>query len=222
MRIPRRIWRHLGLVSLLSIVVAAMGIGSTAVARSVAAQRQTDGEFIGRTDNPDLFVGVITDGANVFAFVCDGTEAGVSRWGWFRGTASQGDAQLTDANGNALAIRLTGDAVAGSVTFGDGVTNSFQLEKAVREAGLFRLETTVGNDTVVGGWIVLPDGDLRGQLQRRPVMAAPAQTAGGSSAFIGTGNFNPQTGTASIKDGTSNTIVMPTRLTPGIIAILIG
>jgi hypothetical protein len=44
------------------------------------------------------------------------------------------------------------------------------------------LETTVGSDTVVGGWFVLPNDDRRGQLQGRPIMPAPVQLVGGAPA----------------------------------------
>ncbi|MGH2584462.1 MAG: hypothetical protein ACRDJE_06055 [Dehalococcoidia bacterium] len=86
---------------------------------------------------------------------------------------------------------------------------------ALGDAGLFRLDETLADQTVVGGWIVLNDGARRGQLQI---------TDGTSNTLrpAGTGGFNAQSGTASISDGTSNTIVTAVKITSGIIAILIG
>ena len=52
-----------------------------------AAPRQAAQSFVGWIPETDAFVAVVTNGQAVVAYLCDGTEeAGISVYGWFRGT----------------------------------------------------------------------------------------------------------------------------------------
>jgi hypothetical protein len=162
---------------------------------------------VGRLSTTDSFAGFVVGRDTVLAYVCNGTDAGVSRYGWFRGTLGpDGSFQGQDSSGNRLSARLIGDSVSGSVTFDDGTAATFQLDRAVRDAGLFRFERTVSNDTVVGGWIVVNDGDVRGQIEHR--------SASGGATFIGTGSFDPVTHTVQIAAGDVNGEFIVPRVTP--------
>jgi len=221
--------RSLGLMVLTALLIFSARAGNTAA----ATQPALAGEFVGRVDGSDAFVAVVADGERLFAFVCDGTDDGAGVWEWFRGTLDGDHAQLTNAAGQTLVVELAGDAVLGSVTFADGVAYPFVTEAAIGDAGLYRLDETLGDRAVVGGWIVLNDGDLRGQaglidpgsdhlIDPNPDFNAPGGSGAGAPRFTGTGGFNARTGTASISDGTSNAVLMPAKITSGIIAILIG
>jgi hypothetical protein len=178
---------------------------------STAAQAPVSGEFVARLGATDSFAGIVVGQGKALAFVCNGTDANVSVWGWFAGDVTEGHTRLTSTTGLTLDLHFTGSDLSGIVTFADGSFEAFQASPLPQDtvAGLYRAEGTVADGTFVGGWIVLEDLDIRGNVRVTPSGGGPVQT-------LGTGGFSPGTGTASIMDGSSNTIVTPTRITSDI------
>lgn len=115
----------------------------------------TDATFAGRTDNPDMFAAVLTHANGVDAYFCDGI-----RGFWFRGSAGDSPLVIQNSSGAELVLELDADSVRGGLTSGSTVT-AFNLPKATGEV-LFRGETFLGEQHVLGGWIRLPDGEQRG------------------------------------------------------------
>lgn len=118
----------------------------------------TDATFAGRTDNPDMFAAVLTHANGVDAYFCDGI-----RDFWFRGSAGDSPLVLQNSSGAELVLELDADSVRGGLTSGSTVT-AFNLPKATGEV-LFRGETFLGEQHVLGGWIRLPDGEQRGVVK---------------------------------------------------------
>ncbi len=118
----------------------------------------TDATFAGRTDNPEMFAAVLTHANGVDAYFCDGI-----RDFWFRGSAGDSPLVLQNSSGAELVLELDADSVRGGLTSGSTVT-AFNLPKATGEV-LFRGETFLGEQHVLGGWIRLPDGEQRGVVK---------------------------------------------------------
>jgi hypothetical protein len=204
-------------VWLLPVLLALCFGGGIVRAPSTAAQAPVSGEFVARLGASDSFAGIVVGQGKAIAFVCNGTDAGVSVWGWFAGDVTEGHTRLTSTTGLTLDLHFTNSDISGVVTYAGGTYETFQASPLPADsvAGLYRAEGTVADGTFVGGWIILEDLDFRGHL-----FVAPS--GGGGVQPHGTGGYSAGNRTASIMDGSSNTFVTPTRVTSDIIAILIG
>ncbi len=133
--------------------------GLIALMLAACGQERTQGSFVGQVAGTDAFVAVVTDGELVIGYVCDGQGIGE----WFQGRVADG--VLTSARGARLALEVAKEGVSGTFTAVSGSSHSFTTEVATGSAGLYRLpETVVDDETYKGGWIVLPNGDQRGEL----------------------------------------------------------
>jgi hypothetical protein len=157
----------LGLVTSLLIIVMAALLVFVATAQDEEEVAPT--LFIGTvTDIENEFVGIAVDGENVTIYICDGNaeEDTVSIAQWFIGTVTDGEIAITAANGNSVEAALSADGATGTFTFADGTTKEFVLALAAEEAALYRSEFSLGDDDYVGGWLVLPDGSVRGAISK--------------------------------------------------------
>lgn len=121
--------------------------------------------FVGTvTDNENEFVAVAIDGENVTVYICDGNpdEETVSIAQWFVGTLVDNTIAITADNGNSVAAVVAEDGVTGAFTFADGTTKAFVLALSEDDAGFYRSEFSIGDEDYVAGWIILPDGSVRG------------------------------------------------------------
>lgn len=147
----------------LALLVAAIAGGGAFPTRGVlaapdlSAAAATSGIFVGRVQDSNALIGLVTNGDRVVAYVCDNVEAD-----WFRGQVVDGRAVLTAAGGAQLTIDVSAATPSGTLHLQDGRGLSFTTEVADGMAGLYRAEATVGGAPLVGGWIVLSDGDGRG------------------------------------------------------------
>lgn len=120
----------------------------------------TDGEpttYVGYVDSEEATVAVIIDDDEATAYVCDG----VNREAWLSGTAVDGELDLSGDEGS-LTASYDGSTAEGETTV-DGQTWTFQIEQVDPPEGLYRFADTIsGGAEVVGGWIVLPDGNQVG------------------------------------------------------------
>lgn len=114
--------------------------------------------FAGRTSNSNLFGAVVTHTTGIEAYFCDG-----QRDYWFRGVPGDSIVELVDSAGKKLLLSLDDSTVIGRLVDGDTVTQ-FELPKVQGEA-LFRAETFLGAQRILGGWIKLPDGEQRGVIR---------------------------------------------------------
>jgi hypothetical protein len=117
-----------------------------------------EASYAGRTANTDQYAAVVTHAEGIDAYFCDGV-----RDYWFRGLPTDGTVETVDSTGAKLLLDVTNDMVIGQITVSDTVT-TFQLPR-VQQNPLYRAETYVGAERVLGGWIVLPDGEQRGAIR---------------------------------------------------------
>jgi hypothetical protein len=115
--------------------------------------------FAGRTAEPNLFAAVVTHGNGMDVYFCDGT-----RDFWFRSVSSDVVQELEDSTGAKLSLEFVDNMVVGHLSVGEART-SFALPKVQHEA-LYRAEANVGEKRMLGGWIVLANGEQRGAIRQ--------------------------------------------------------
>jgi hypothetical protein len=120
----------------------------------------------------------VKDGKAV-AYLCDGhtTEA------WLQGTVQNGAINLTGSKNASLTGSLANGAASGSVTAA-GRQWTFTAKVVAPPSGLYRAAANVRGAQIVGGWIVLENGQQIGMVDYGDhEEAAPPLT--GTSANIG-------------------------------------
>jgi serine/threonine-protein kinase len=150
-----------------------------AVATSAAADR-TRATFVGHVDNDAGTLAISLRDGVAIAYICDGNKVEA----WLKGTAADGRLALTGKNGAAITATFDAARVRGKVTV-IGRTNTFTLAPARKPSGLYRTAAKVKNATVVGSWIVLPDGRQVGVLtEGDQVGPAPRLDVAGRTATV--------------------------------------
>ena len=155
--------------------------------------------FTGEIPGSSAFMGLVKDGENVLAYVCDSDS--ISRW--FRGKVdTAGVFNLVHPSGDTLSGTLIGDKVKAAVAIA-GKTLPVDAFVSQGKAGLYRAQQKLDGVERVAGWIVLSDGRQRGAVQQTgvvpavtaaPVLDPAAGTAGTFQAAIG--DATPPTTTA--------------------------
>jgi len=148
------------------------GDGNEAEAVQVLAGKSSD----------DLYVALVSNDRDMVLYACDGTADMVTMTQWFEGPHDDGHFELDSTRSDARAVGdFEADAGHGSILI-DDLGFSFELEPAEGDAGLYFDELVDGDTTHWGGWIVLPDGSVRGSVLNRKtgdIVPAGAATPGG-------------------------------------------
>src|SRR4051812_30160322 len=168
---------------------------------TAASAALTKGSLVGRTSNPEAFVGIVVTGSEVVAYVCDGNNVAQ----WFTGTMRGDQVDLSASNGAHLTASVKRGSggtnlQAANGTFRDasGQSLSFTSDATdgLGKAGLYRGTGASGSTSLTMGVIVLPDGDLRGVLwagqQLLPVTNPSFAANGLTATFNGIGPVNAQ------------------------------
>lgn len=124
-----------------------------------------DHAFVGQVQDSQAFIAFQVSDSQVRVFVCDGTKTSISYWDWFTGQFANGSLEVTAADGEKLSAQLEDNGITGTVTLKDKKPHKFTASRASGTAGLIRTEFTMDGVDYVGGWIVLPDGQVRGGIQ---------------------------------------------------------
>jgi hypothetical protein len=159
--------RTLFLAGLLLLPVLAACGEDDEPSRGVPDVRSTSagiaGSFVGTLEGTDAFIAlVVLDSREALAYVCDGK--GVSQW--FRGMADASTLNVSSDTGQ-LEAALSHKKASGEVTLADGKTATFSAEPARGASGLYRATGSGSGESLVGGWIVLNDGEQRGSVEVR-------------------------------------------------------
>jgi hypothetical protein len=119
------------------------------------------GAFVGAVAGSDAYVAVLSDGDEVFGYLCDGERVSV----WLeRSPVEDGRAELVGRGGKRLGeVGFEDAGASGEIRVGGG-TLAFAAEPAEGDAGLYR--EAAGSPGEPGfaetGWIVLAGGTVRG------------------------------------------------------------
>ncbi len=205
------------LLLIVSLMLAACDSGNSASTNNGAANNAANNagqaasgapsdntrRFVGQVQDSDAFIGLVASGGKLMTYVCDGSNSQVNISEWFSNTISGSNFSLTSADGAQLNGTL-GDQASGTLTMTDGRKFSFNAAAASGQIGLYRATQTISDTSYTGGWILLTDGQQRGNVKQcRPRGCADIVAL-----------LDPNTRTVTIPDGNGGTVQ--------IIAILIG
>jgi hypothetical protein len=124
--------------------------------------------YVGPITGTNMFIGLAVENDIVTAYVCDSATVSI----WFKGMQAGDGAVLTAANGASVLVSIAGDEATGTLTLPDGTTHVFAAQ-AGSQAGLFRLDRELDEGPyLLGGWIVLPNGEQRGALSANNTLIA--------------------------------------------------
>ena len=141
---------------------ASPSASSVQVTPSVAAVATYAGKVTGGGS-----LSIVVKATSVIAYLCDGTNES-----WLGGTVDGSTLTARNKAGDTLTGTRGGGKVVGSITV-DGTTWTYSIPSVKKPSGLYRATAEIRGATVVGGWIVLPDGTQVGVL-RRDEVAEPA------------------------------------------------
>ncbi|MGH2584463.1 MAG: hypothetical protein ACRDJE_06060 [Dehalococcoidia bacterium] len=197
-RLFHRARRTFGFLSLAAMLAVSVVVGGTMMTKPAAAQAPLNGEFVARLGATDSFAGIVVGQGKVLAYVCNGTDAGVSTYGWFRGDLTGDLLQLTNPNGLVLELAFNhqSNLFDGRFIVADGTFEDFSTARANDDTGLFINEVTNGNQLITGGWIVENNFDFRGQITISELIVGSTDSLlnqPDSPQFAGTGDFDPIT-----------------------------
>ena len=117
------------------------------------------GTYAGKVTGGGATIAIALKDGKAVAYLCDGrsTEA------WLQGTAANGELALTGAGGATLTATYGNGRVEGDIS-AKGRQWAFSVGTVSKPSGLYRATANVRNAQVVGGWIVLANGDQVGVL----------------------------------------------------------
>jgi hypothetical protein len=169
--------------ALCAVLALAAPSGSAGAAAPVTL---LPGSHVGRLAGTRAYVGLSLHGGTLRAYVCDGTPgraATLTRW--FGGRWDGRHARTFTAQGVQLrvqAVRPDG-TIAGRVRAFSG-PHGFELRPARGRAGLY--ESTDAGRRLHAGWVVLPDGSLRGAMvsTRKPCRFVLVSGPNGSQQWV--------------------------------------
>src|SRR6185436_10141235 len=119
--------------------------------------------YVGRIPELDALVGITQEGQALLAYACDGRDTGTGNFAeWFQGSVADGRANLVSESGVQLVLDFHAGAPNGEFIWTDGRAWPFSTELARGLAGLYRVERVVGDEVIVGGWIVTEESEMRG------------------------------------------------------------
>ncbi len=126
--------------------------------------------FAGPVEGTDAYLAVLSAGSTTVAYLCDGA----NRATWFAGTATSDKLMIQSKKGDRLELRAEQSKAVGTLVL-DGTERAIALDGVATPSGLYVLEPHLPQDTLktyLGGWIVLPDGSVKGAVKSRDAVVA--------------------------------------------------
>jgi hypothetical protein len=153
------------------LAVALLSRGAVDGPPVIAAQAASS-TYVGKVSGENAFIGVVSDGQSVVAYVCNSSNLVE----WFSGSlsaASAGILELISGSGAKLSIEVaslnqtnlegtTSSAPVGRLEIANGPSLEFSTGPSLETAGVFLADVKVGTKNVRAAWIALNDGDIRG------------------------------------------------------------
>ncbi len=130
---------------------------STSPSQTAEAQ-----QLVAAIEGTDALIGMVLGPDQAVVYVCDGTETGATVAEWMHGPASSDGFDLS-APGVRVRATKAGAGVSGTVTFADGSEHAFPAARAIASGGVYRDSSSYQD--ILGGWIVLDDGSMRGAVK---------------------------------------------------------
>lgn len=169
--------------------------------------------YVGQVAGTNLFIGIAVENGAITAYVCDSAAVSI----WLKGMQAGDGAVLTAANGTLLQVSLAGKVASGMLTLPDGTAYAFEAQAASGSpAGLYRLDRELDEGVyLLGGWIVLPNGEQRGALSaNNTLIANPTLNTSTLQASV---PLNTVLGTSTVPTATLSTLTTTVSLQPIIV-----
>jgi hypothetical protein len=178
MRLRQWIVALFGTMLLITAGFAAFSVQAQDTAQPLPEVTLYTGQIVGI---PDEFVGVSIIGTDATIYICDGQpdKGTVSIAEWFIGPVTDKAIDVTNPSGNRVQVALTDTQANGSFTFADGSVKTFSLGLSFNDTALYRSEFTFGEVSFVGGWLILPDGQVRGAVFNKSTSTLSPATLSG-------------------------------------------
>lgn len=170
---------------LLAIAVLALFLVPAGSAGAAPAAQH----YVGKLKGSDAFIGIVKKGNRVRAYVCDGKPNRTTLSVWFQDRLSNAAFRVVTA-GVRLEATVYPRAAIGTVLLPDDRQPAFRAVLVKRRGGLLDRTDRVDGASYRSGWIVLPDGRVRG----RTSTAGTSQT-GSTPTGPGIGTTSPVTPT---------------------------
>jgi hypothetical protein len=135
--------------------------------------------YAGKVSGGSASIAIAVRGGQAVAYFCDGKTAEA----WLKGTVTNGVITMTGDHNASLNGSIANGAAAGSI-IAVGREWTFTAPMVTDPSGLYRAAAQVRGATVVGGWIVLANGEQVGMINfgDHEESAPPLQ---GTSANLG-------------------------------------
>jgi hypothetical protein len=149
--------------------------------------------YAGRVEGGGATIAIALKGGKAVAYLCDGRRIEA----WLQGTAANGQLSLTGAGGASLTATYGNGRAEGTVVARSRQWD-FSVAAVTKPSGLYRATANVRNADIVGGWIVLANGEQVGVLlvEDEPEPAPQINTASNTVFVNGTQiTVNPVDGT---------------------------
>ena len=122
--------------------------------------------YLGAVNGTGALLGIVLDGTQVRAYVCDGTPNRLAQLSeWFNGQVKSGRMQASSLDQQAqLTARLTGQRATGTLRLASGRVYSFSIPPVpvTAQVGVFEGTALIAGQRYHAGWLLLPGGDQRG------------------------------------------------------------
>jgi hypothetical protein len=175
-----------GRIAFVTALGALLVAGCRGNGQSAGAERgRESGTFVGTVKGSDAYVAVVVGAeGHALAYVTDGA------WSvdWVDGRRTGRTAALTNEGGAVLDAQFGRGTVTGSFTRPRNPTLQFAARRGGAPSGLYRAVEDFADGRYVGGWVVLPDGTMRGVVRRYETPLTPGEVDAstfrpGDSAF---------------------------------------
>ena len=122
--------------------------------------------YLGSVDRTGALLGIVLDGVQVRAYVCDGTPSRLAQLAeWFDGQVKGGRVQESLPDQQAqLTAQFTGQRASGTLRLASGRVYPFSISQvpATAQVGVFEGTALIAGQRYHAGWLLLPDGEQRG------------------------------------------------------------
>lgn len=122
--------------------------------------------YLGAVSGTRALLGIVLDGAQVRAYVCDGTPSRLATLAeWFAGQVKGGKVQASSQDQQVqLTAQFTGQRASGTLRLASGRVYSFGIPQvpATAQVGVFEGTALIAGQRYHGGWLLLLGLDQRG------------------------------------------------------------
>jgi hypothetical protein len=213
-------------VLIVAVVLLLAACGGTTSSVTHPVTGLVKGEFVGDAGRLGG-IGLSTNGRQVIAYLCNGTDRHVSVAQWFTGPVTSNNIGITNPRGAHLTAAVSVRAITGTVTLANGRSAPFTahlLPDPGSDYGLVRSEQTFHGVRYLGGWIFAPPEFASARVGTGPEASLTSATVPMPVCCLpregGTAIINEQTGALIISPPVENAVSVTVlglgtfRLTP--------